>query len=217
MEGISLRGITSNWNGMIYSNPPITGGQDTHTHSSGNTHDIKKDIDMESAASVHQLTQYKSLSCTKAPFVSLSSQFVTMYTCGPTAYDFAHVGNFCAFLTYDVLKRVLTYLGYNVNQICNLTDVDNKIIRRCNREGVSLLELTRKFEANFFDDLEALNIVKARAYPRAMDHIKEMAQFIIELEKNGLAYQSEEGSWYFAVSKKEGYGTRLVQLDSELK
>jgi len=138
-----------------------------------------------------------------------------MYTCGPTVYDSAHVGNFRAFLTYDVLKRALLYLGYDVDHVCNLTDVDDKIIRRCDRDGVSLLELTRRFEGKFFDDLEALNIIRARAYPRATDHIDEMARVIIDLEENGLAYRSEEGSWYFSVGKKEGYGTRLVQLDPD--
>jgi len=165
--------------------------------------------------SPRQLTLYNSLTRTKEPLIPQSSPAVSMYTCGPTVYDSAHVGNFRAFLTYDVLKRVLLYLGYDVDHICNLTDVDDKIIKRCDREGVSLLELTRKFEGKFFDDLEALNIVKARAYPRATDHIDEMARLIIDLERNGLAYQSDEGSWYFSVSKKDGYGTRLVQLDPE--
>lgn len=136
-----------------------------------------------------------------------------MYTCGPTVYDSAHVGNFRAFLTYDVLKRVLLYLGYEVDHVCNLTDVDDKIIKRCSEQSISLKELTSKYENLFFDDLEALNIVKAGNYPRATDHIDEMARLILDLEKNGLAYQSEEGSWYFSVDKKEGYGTRLVQLD----
>ena len=136
-----------------------------------------------------------------------------MYTCGPTVYDYAHVGNFRAFLTYDVLKRALTYLGYNVDHICNLTDVDDKIIKRCDRENVSLMDLTTKYSQLFFDDLEALNIIKARDYPRATDNIDEMAKLIIDLERNGLSYQSEEGSWYFSVDKKDGYGTNLVQLD----
>lgn len=91
--------------------------------------------------------------------------------------------------------------------------MDDKIIQRCDREGVSLRELTRKFEGLFFADLDALNIVRARAYPRATEHIDEMAQFIVDLERNGLAYRSDEGSWYFSVDKKEGYGTRLVDLD----
>jgi cysteinyl-tRNA synthetase len=138
-----------------------------------------------------------------------------MYTCGPTVYDSAHVGNFRAFLTYDILKRVLFYLGYSVDHVCNLTDVDDKIIRKCTLEGTSLQELTLRYENQFFEDLEALNIVKARAYPRATEHIDEMARLIIDLENQGLAYQSDEGSWYFAVSKKEGYGTRLVNLEPE--
>jgi hypothetical protein len=176
---------------------------------------IDDDVKKLTASPSRRLTLYNSLTRTKSSLIPLKSPSVTMYTCGPTVYDHAHVGNFRAFLTYDVLKRVLTYLGYEVDHVCNLTDVDDKIIRRCEREGASLLELTRKFEGKFFDDLDALNIVRARAYPRATDHIQEMAQLIVDLERNGLAYQSEEGSWYFAVSKKDGYGTRLVQLDPE--
>jgi cysteinyl-tRNA synthetase len=104
-------------------------------------------------------------------------------------------------------------LGYDVHHICNLTDVDDKIIKRCNEQSTSLKELTTKYTELFFRDLEALNIVKAAYYPKATEHIDEMAQLILDLEKQGLAYQSEEGSWYFSVDKKEGYGTKLVQLD----
>jgi len=178
-----------------------------------------KDTDESSAIQYtsmrKQLSLYNSLTRTKEPFTPQRPNHVTMYTCGPTVYDYAHVGNFRAFLTYDIIKRALLYLGYTVDHVCNLTDVDDKIIKRCEEGGLALLELTRKYETKFFDDLEALNIIKAREYPRATDHIQEMAQFILDLECNGLAYQSTEGSWYFAVSKKEGYGTRLVQLDPE--
>ncbi len=156
---------------------------------------------------------YNSLSNSKEPFQPILENKVSMYTCGPTVYDSAHVGNFRAFLTYDVLKRVMTYFNYNVDHICNLTDVDDKIIARCTREDMSLFDLTRKFEMKFMDDLEALNIIKAREYPRATEHIDEMVEIIQMLEKNGLAYQSEEGSWYFNVEKKEGYGQQLVKLD----
>lgn len=160
-----------------------------------------------------KISLYNSLSRTKEPFKPLDESKVTMYTCGPTVYDYAHVGNFRAFLTYDVLKRALLYLGYDVDHICNLTDVDDKIIARCDRENIGLIELTRKFEGLFLDDLDALNIIRAREYPRATDHIPEMVQLIKDLEERGLAYQSEEGSWYFNVGSKEGYGQRLVQLD----
>ena len=168
---------------------------------------------VEDATSSRKISLYNSLSRTKEPFKPLDESKVTMYTCGPTVYDFAHVGNFRAFLTYDVLKRALLYLGYDVDHICNLTDVDDKIIARCDREDVGLIELTRKFEGLFLDDLDALNIIRAREYPRATDHIPEMVQLIKDLEERGLAYQSEEGSWYFNVGAKEGYGQRLVQLD----
>jgi cysteinyl-tRNA synthetase len=165
-----------------------------------------------------QLHLYNSLTRTKTPLVPIdnsNNNKVSMYTCGPTVYDSAHVGNFRAFLTYDILKRTLLYLGYAVDHICNLTDVDDKIIKKCNAEQVSLVELTTKYTNAFFDDLDALNIIKAREYPRATDHIDEMAKFILDLEANGLAYQSHEGSWYFSVSKQEGYGTKLVQLDPD--
>jgi len=198
--------------------PPFSEGPSRKSKSSSSLNGSSgnnDEKDSNTPASLRQLTLYNSLTRTKTPFVPQSSPRVTMYTCGPTVYDSAHVGNFRAFLTYDVLKRVLSYLGYDVDHVCNLTDVDDKIIKRCDREGVSLLELTRKFERKFFDDLEALNIVKARVYPRATDNIDEMAELIIDLEGNGLAYQSDEGSWYFYVSKKEGYGTRLVQLDPD--
>ena len=160
-----------------------------------------------------QLNLYNSLTRTKTPLEPLSPPHVSMYTCGPTVYDSAHVGNFRAFLTYDILKRTLLYLGYTVTHICNLTDVDDKIIKRCNEQNISLRDLTNKYANAFFTDLQALNIIMANEYPRATDHIDEMAQLIIDLETNGLAYQSKEGSWYFSVSKKEGYGTKLVQLN----
>mmetsp|Transcript_15337 Transcript_15337/g.22346 ORF Transcript_15337/g.22346 Transcript_15337/m.22346 type:complete len:646 (-) Transcript_15337:29-1966(-) len=157
---------------------------------------------------------FNSLTNQKDPFTPLSqSKAVSMYTCGPTVYDYAHVGNFRAFLTYDVLKRALSYFKYDVDHICNLTDVDDKIIARCTREDRSLLDVTRTYERKFMEDLEALNIIPARSYPRATEHIDEMVELIQMLESNGLAYQSEEGSWYFNVEKKEGYGQQLVKLD----
>lgn len=160
-------------------------------------------------------TFYNSLSRTKEPFQPLDPNKVSMYTCGPTVYDYAHVGNFRAFLTYDIIKRTLSYFGYDVDHVCNLTDVDDKIIKKCSAENKSVYEITRKYENLFMDDLIALNIIPARMYPRATEHIDEMVKLIQDLEKNGLAYQSEEGSWYFNVAKKEGYGQQLVQLDVE--
>eukprot|EP00979_Chaetoceros_neogracilis_P004336 scaffold767_cov288-Chaetoceros_neogracile.AAC.10 len=160
-----------------------------------------------------EIKLYNSLSNSKETFKPIKPNAVSMYTCGPTVYDYAHVGNFRAFLTYDVLKRALQYFGYEVDHICNLTDVDDKIINKCTELDISLKELTGKFEMKFMDDLEALNIIKAREYPRATEHIDEMVELIQLLHSKGLAYQSSEGSWYFNVDAKEGYGQQLIKLD----
>jgi cysteinyl-tRNA synthetase len=138
-----------------------------------------------------------------------------MYTCGPTVYDSAHVGNFRAFLTYDVLKRVLLYFGLSVNHVCNLTDIDDKIIARCLRDKVNLTTLTLKYEQAFMEDLERLNIVPATRYPRATQHVQDMVDMITSLQQKGLAYQTEDGSWYFSTSRSPGYGQQLVSLSVE--
>ena len=137
-----------------------------------------------------------------------------MYTCGPTVYDYAHVGNFRAFLTYDLLKRVLQYYGYDVTHVCNLTDVDDKIIQRANEQGLDdVTKLTRKFEALFMEDLGALNIRPATFYPRATEHIPEMMEMILMLRDKGLAYETSDGSWYFRTQAQPKYGTQLIQLN----
>ena len=182
----------------------------------------KCEISLEMSSTTNEefttLSLFNSLKREKEAFNPIKPGKISMYTCGPTVYDHAHVGNFRAFLTYDVLKRAFEYFGYNVDHICNLTDVDDKIIARCDRESISLEELTNKYAELFMEDLALLNIVPARMYPRATQHIEEMVQMIQDLEKNDLAYQSEEGSWYFNVQNKEGYGKQLVDLDvSNLK
>jgi len=180
-------------------------------------HQSKSDTDTSDNTTTEnpstEIKLYNSLTLKKEPFKTLLPNTVSMYTCGPTVYDHAHVGNFRAFLTYDILKRALLYFGYTVDHICNLTDVDDKIINKCTALNISLQELTTKYTNFFFDDLEALNIIKARGYPKATEHIEEMVELVQMLEERGLAYQSEEGSWYFNVEEKEGYGQQLVKLD----
>ena len=168
------------------------------------------------ASDTPELLLFNSLSRSKEPFQSLLKKKVTMYTCGPTVYDYAHVGNFRAFLTYDLVKRVLLYFGYEVDHVCNLTDVDDKIINRANEQDLEIgkiNELTIKFEKYFFDDLKALNVKLATRYPRATEHIPEMMEMILELAEKDLAYETEDGSWWFATGNKEGYGEKLVQLN----
>ena len=118
-----------------------------------------KEATVDKELELRSVSLFNSLTNQKDPFTPLSqSKAVSMYTCGPTVYDYAHVGNFRAFLTYDVLKRALSYFDYEVDHICNLTDVDDKIIAKCTREDRSLLDVTRTYERKFMEDLEALNI-----------------------------------------------------------
>eukprot|EP00980_Cylindrotheca_fusiformis_P010255 scaffold2277_cov137-Cylindrotheca_fusiformis.AAC.10 len=166
------------------------------------------------ATELPEIVLFNSKSRSKEPLKPLQPGKVSLYTCGPTVYDFAHVGNFRAFLTYDLIKRVLLYFGYDVTHICNLTDVDDKIINRANEQGIdNILDLTTKYEELFLQDLKALNVIPANEYPRATEHIPEMMEMILKLEENGLAYESSDGSWWFATDKKEGYGEQLVNLN----
>lgn len=167
----------------------------------------------DTPSALPQITLYNSKSRSKEALQPLQANKISMYTCGPTVYDFAHVGNFRAFLTYDVIKRVLLYFGYDVTHICNLTDVDDKIINRANEQGIeNIQDLTLKYEKLFIKDLEALNVIKADGYPRATEHIPEMMQMILELADKDLAYETADGSWWFSTDNKEGYGEQLVNL-----
>jgi cysteinyl-tRNA synthetase len=135
---------------------------------------------------------------------------VSFYSCGPTVYDYAHIGNFRAFLTYDILKRWLTYCGYEVEHVCNLTDVDDKIIVKMQSEGKSLKEITSLYANAFFDDLSVLNIIKAEKYPLATEHIGDIIEMISKLIASGHAYE-KNGSVYFRVAAFTDYG-KLANL-----
>ena len=155
---------------------------------------------------------YNSLSKRKEVFTTLQDHHVRMYTCGPTVYNFAHVGNFRAYLFEDVLRRTLEYAGYNMTQVMNLTDVDDKTIRGSRQKGVPLKTFTQPFVDAFFEDLKALNVEPAEVYPAATDHVPEMIAIIEKLMAKGLAYQSDDGSVYFKVSAFPEYG-KLAHLD----
>jgi cysteinyl-tRNA synthetase len=160
------------------------------------------------------LMLYNSLTRTKQPLEPRTPPRFTMYTCGPTVYDAAHIGNFRAFLTYDVLKRVLLYLGYDVEHVCNLTDIDDKIIKRANQlQAQSIRDVTDKYAELFLHDLQALNVVPATHYPRATNHVQDMADMIRGLHDKGLAYETSDGSWYFDTQQQPSYGRQLVQLN----
>jgi cysteinyl-tRNA synthetase len=128
-----------------------------------------------------------------------------LYTCGPTIYDYAHIGNYRTFLFEDILRRTLQLFGYEVTQVQNLTDVDDRTIQRANESGSSLREYTDRFAEAFFEDLKTLKVEPAEHYPRATDYVPEMVEIIKRLEAGGHTYRSD-GSIYYRISTFPGYG-----------
>jgi cysteinyl-tRNA synthetase len=129
-----------------------------------------------------------------------------MYACGPTVYDYGHIGNFRTFIHVDVLRRYLRQSGIAVRHVMNITDVDDKIIRKAAEAGVGIGEYTRKYEAAFFEDMDALGLERPEEVPRATEHIPEMVGLIKELHAKDAAYQTEDGSWYFRIASDPDYG-----------
>lgn len=137
-----------------------------------------------------------------------------MYTCGPTVYNFAHIGNFRAYMFEDLLRRTLKYFGYKVTQVMNLTDVDDKTIRDSQAANMTLNDFTAQYKKSFFEDLKTLNIEAAEVYPAATDHINEMIALIEVLMEKGYAYQADDKSVYFSIAKFPEYG-KLAKIDLE--
>lgn len=161
---------------------------------------------------------YNSLSRKKEPLVPLEGNKVRLYTCGPTVYDYAHIGNFRTYLFEDLLRRVLERFGYQVEHVMNLTDVDDKTIRGANKQNISLLEYTAIFKKAFFEDVQALHILPAHHYPAATDYIPQMIEMIQQLLDKGIAYQAADKSVYFAIQRFPAYGAlshlRLDELEA---
>ena len=147
-------------------------------------------------------------------FTPLKPGEVGLYTCGPTVYNFAHIGNFRAYTFEDILKRTLEFFGLKVRQVMNLTDVDDKTIRDSRAAGLPLRTFTEKYKKAFFEDIKALNIEPAAVYPAATDHIPEMIALIKILMDKGFAYQAEDKCVYFSIEKFPAYG-RLARIDRE--
>jgi cysteinyl-tRNA synthetase len=155
---------------------------------------------------------YNTLSRCLEEFSPLVPGRVGLYTCGPTVYNFAHVGNFRAYMFEDLLRRVLRHAGYAVTQVMNLTDVDDKTIKGALQAGVSLTQYTQVYKDAFFQDLKTLGIETAEHYPAATDHVPEMITLISRLMEKGFAYQSDDHSIYFSIAKFPEYG-KLAHLD----
>lgn len=142
----------------------------------------------------------------KETFVPLSNKQVRMYTCGPTVYDFAHIGNFRTYVFEDLLRRTLKFFGYHVTQVMNLTDVEDKTIRGAIAQNLPLMQYTQPFKEAFFADLHTLHIEKVEHYPAATDYIADMIEMIQTLLDKGMAYYSADKSVYYPIKKFPRYG-----------
>ena len=160
---------------------------------------------------------FNTLTRQKEAFKPIDEGKVRMYTCGPTVYDYAHIGNFRAFVFEDLLKRWLNYRGLKVTHVMNLTDVDDKTIRGSQKQQLPLRQFTDFYAKAFFEDVAALNIERADYYPRATEHIAEMVALINRLTAKGFAYRGEDGSIYYAISKFKDYGKLSKIKVDELK
>src|SRR3989454_480156 len=146
------------------------------------------------------------------PLVPLAPPRVTLYTCGPTVWNYAHIGNFRTFLFEDLLRRWLEHAGYDVFHIMNLTDVDDRTIKAARQAGKRLVEHTAPFTKAFFEDRDYLRIKPAHVYTPATEYMPQMIALVSKLLERGVAYKGEDGSVYFAIAKFPTYG-RLSQLD----
>jgi len=156
---------------------------------------------------------FNTLSGKLEPFNPIVKGEIKLYSCGPTVYDYSHIGNFRAYIFEDLLKRFLIFMGYKVIHVINITDVDDKTIKGANAEKVKLEEYTKKYTDAFFEDIQKLNIAKADYYPRATEHIPEMVRMIKGLIQKGYAYK-KDGSVYFNIAKFPNYG-QLSKIDLE--
>lgn len=158
-----------------------------------------------------EIRLHNTLSGKVEPFTTLHPGEVRMYACGPTVYDYAHIGNFRTFVFQDVLRRFLQLRGYRMNQVMNLTDVDDRIIANAAAARTSIRDYTEKFAQAFFEDCRALNIEPPEHWSRATEHIEDMVALIERLRANSLTYESD-GSIYFRIAKFPAYG-KLSKID----
>ncbi|HNM02474.1 MAG TPA: cysteine--tRNA ligase [Leptospiraceae bacterium] len=161
---------------------------------------------------MHKVFFHNSFSGEKEEFIPKDPKSVSIYSCGPTVYNFAHIGNLRSFMFTDVLRRSLKILGYSLNQTMNITDIDDKIIKNSIEKNIPIEEFTKPWTEAFFQDLETLKIEKLEHYPRATDSIDDMLIILDRLKENGFVYEKDD-SIYFRLSKFSNYG-KLSRLDT---
>ncbi|TQR17257.1 cysteine--tRNA ligase [Psychrobacillus soli] len=159
---------------------------------------------------------FNTLKREKEPFVPMEEGKVKMYVCGPTVYNYIHIGNARPVIVYDTVRKYLQYRGYDVTYVSNFTDVDDKIIKAANELGEDVSELTARFIKAYFADVEALGCSKADSHPRVTDHMDGIIEFIQVLEEKGYAYESQ-GDVYYRTRKFDGYGKLSHQSVDDLK
>lgn len=159
-----------------------------------------------------KLKLFNTLSREKEEIIPIEDQMIRMYTCGPTVYNFAHIGNFRTYVFEDLLRRTLKFFGMKVDQVMNLTDVEDKTLNGAREKGIPLNEYTKPYIEAFFEDLKTLNIEKVEHYPRATEFVPEMIRIIEVLLKKGIAYKGADGSIYYSISHFPSYG-KLGRLD----
>lgn len=152
------------------------------------------------------LTLFNTATRKKDPLTPLQGRHINMYTCGPTVYHFAHIGNFRTYVFEDLLRRTIKFFGMTIKQVMNLTDVDDKTIKGAIARDITLDEYTRPYVETFFEDLKTLRIEPAEHYPAATEYIQEMIKLIQGLLDKGYAYKGGDGSIYYAINKFPAYG-----------
>jgi len=149
---------------------------------------------------------YNDMSRKKEPLVPIKEGEISMYVCGPTVYDYFHIGNARPFVVFDTMRRYLEYRGYKVKYVQNFTDIDDKMINRANREGITVKELGDRFIKEYYQDADALGIKRATVNPRATEHIGDIIKLVKKLVDSGHAYATDNGDVYFSVRSDPGYG-----------
>src|SRR3569832_1023229 len=159
-----------------------------------------------SPATITTLRLFNTLSGQVDELLPTDGKELRMYACGPTVYDYGHIGNFRTFLVIDVLRRFLRLIGMPLRHVMNITDVDDKIIRNAAASGISIGDYTAKYVEAFFEDLDALGVERPETIARATENIDRMVELIEELKGVGAAYKTDEGSWYFRLRAFPEYG-----------
>ena len=160
---------------------------------------------------------YNTMTRKKELFVPIKEGKVSMYACGPTVYNFFHIGNARPFIVFDTLRRYLEYRGYQVTFVQNFTDIDDKMIRRANEEGITVKELGDRFIKEYYTDADALGVKRASVNPRATEHIQDIIDLVQTLIEKGHAYPASNGDVYFSVRSWPGYGKLSGQNIDDLE